>query len=63
MICCDSSLLISSVKLITSVYLPAHQLKALFAFQRAHTCTSETETEFGSFAEDLYCNALDDSVF
>lgn len=62
-ICRDSSLLISAAQVLTSVCLPARRLKATFAFQRARTCTSETETEFGSFAEDLYGSALDDAVF
>ncbi|KAM9374463.1 LOW QUALITY PROTEIN: interleukin-5 receptor subunit alpha [Phaethornis superciliosus] len=30
-------------------------------YEKAHTCT--TETQLGSFAEDLSCSVLDDSLF
>ncbi|KAM4654660.1 interleukin-5 receptor subunit alpha [Amazona ochrocephala] len=52
-------------KLFPPIPAPSSKFRDLFPnnYERARSCTSETETEFSSFAEDLYCNALDDSVF
>ncbi|KAM9227621.1 interleukin-5 receptor subunit alpha [Leptosomus discolor] len=52
-------------KLFPPVPTPSNKFRDPFPndYERARTCTSETETEFGSFAEDLYGSALDDSVF
>ncbi|KAK4815262.1 hypothetical protein QYF61_023998 [Mycteria americana] len=52
-------------KLFPPIPTPSNKFRDPFPndYERARTCTSETETEFGSFAEDLYCSALDDSVF
>ncbi|KAM8995047.1 interleukin-5 receptor subunit alpha [Ara ararauna] len=52
-------------KLFPPIPTPSNKFRDLFPnnYERARNCTSETETEFSSFAEDLYCNALDDSVF
>ncbi|NXG73233.1 IL5RA protein, partial [Baryphthengus martii] len=52
-------------KLFPPIPTPSNKFKDPFPndYERARTCTSETETEFGSFTEDLYCSALDDSVF
>jgi len=59
----DSTPAMTAAESVPSAPLPAPQLRAVFAFQRARTCASETETELGSFAEDLYGSALDGSVF
>ncbi|NWI90570.1 IL5RA protein, partial [Pitta sordida] len=52
-------------KLFPPIPTPSNKFRDLFPveYERARTCTSETETEFSSLAEDLCCRALDDSVF
>ncbi|XP_074908772.1 interleukin-5 receptor subunit alpha isoform X1 [Buteo buteo] len=52
-------------KLFPPIPTPSNKFRDPFPndYERARTYTSETETEFSSFAEDLYCSALDDSVF
>ncbi|KAM6060598.1 interleukin-5 receptor subunit alpha isoform 1-T6 [Theristicus caerulescens] len=52
-------------KLFPPIPAPSNKFRDPFPndYERARTCTSKTETEFGSFAEDLYCSTLDDSVF
>ncbi|XP_027761911.1 interleukin-5 receptor subunit alpha [Empidonax traillii] len=52
-------------KLFPPIPTPSNKFPDPFPvdYERARTCTSDTETEFSSLAEDLYCRALDDSVF
>ncbi|XP_009072274.1 PREDICTED: interleukin-5 receptor subunit alpha [Acanthisitta chloris] len=52
-------------KLFPPIPTPSNKFRDPFPtdYERARTCTSDTETECGSFAEDLYCSVLDDSVF
>ncbi|KAK2534582.1 Il5ra [Columba livia] len=52
-------------KLFPPIPTPSNKFRDPFPidYERARTCTSETETEFSSFAEDLYCSTLDNSVF
>ncbi|KAJ7415154.1 interleukin 5 receptor subunit alpha [Willisornis vidua] len=52
-------------KLFPPIPTPSNKFRDLFPvdYERARTCTSDTETEFSSFAEDVSCRALDDSVF
>uniref|UniRef100_A0A8C3PJD5 Interleukin 5 receptor subunit alpha n=1 Tax=Calidris pygmaea TaxID=425635 RepID=A0A8C3PJD5_9CHAR len=52
-------------KLFPPIPKPSNKFRDVFPndYERARTCTNETETEFVSFAEDLYCSALNDSVF
>ncbi|XP_074951725.1 interleukin-5 receptor subunit alpha isoform X3 [Phalacrocorax aristotelis] len=52
-------------KLFPRIPTPSNKFRDPFPndYERARTCTSETETEFGSFAEDLYSSTLDDPVF
>ncbi|XP_051483478.1 interleukin-5 receptor subunit alpha [Apus apus] len=50
-------------KLFPPIPMPRNKFRDHFPndYERARTCTSETESS--SFAEDLYCSVLDDSVF
>ncbi|XP_054023783.1 interleukin-5 receptor subunit alpha [Dryobates pubescens] len=52
-------------KLFPPIPTPSNKLRDLFPsdYERAPTCTSKTETELGSFTEDLSCSILDDFVF
>ncbi|XP_064012240.1 interleukin-5 receptor subunit alpha [Pogoniulus pusillus] len=52
-------------KLFPPIPTPSNKFRDPFSniYERAQTCTSETETELGSLAEDLCCSALHDSVF
>lgn len=52
-------------KLFPPIPTPSNKFRDPFPneYERARTCTSETETELGSFDEDLSCSALDDFVF
>ncbi|XP_031976557.1 interleukin-5 receptor subunit alpha isoform X1 [Corvus moneduloides] len=52
-------------KLFPPIPTPSNKFRDPFPvdYERARTCTSSTETEVGSLAEDLYCSVLDDSVF
>ncbi|NXX85086.1 IL5RA protein, partial [Urocolius indicus] len=52
-------------KLFPPIPTPRNKFRDPFPndYERARTCTSDTETEFGSFAEELPCSAFNDSVF
>ncbi|NXN99323.1 IL5RA protein, partial [Rhinopomastus cyanomelas] len=52
-------------KLFPPIPTPSNKFRDPFpnVYERARTCTSETETEFGSLTEDTYCSPIDNSVF